>query len=459
VSVLSQIGYSGVRASQIALTATGQNIANVNTPGFSRLAPEMHSVGGQTATSIGGGVQVSSIRRLSNDFQNQQLWRASTDKNYYGTSQQYLTALEGLIHSEGSSVSVGLDNFFAALSEASSTPESIGLRQQIIGEAKQLAQRFNGLNGNIGTQLNALQGQRVAMVAEINGLSGNIAELNAEILKMESAGRDTATLRDYRENLIKDLSQYAGIRVQEVADGTLTVSLANGQPLVAGTTAGQLRVEQNLAGEQELTLVFAKTTFPLVQEGLGGSLGALYDMEYVALRPAQADLHDMAAALAQMVNDTLAGGFDLNGNPGQPLFVHTPGSTSGMLAVTALTPEQLAFSSAGQSGTGEVGNNQNLLALLELKAAKVNVAGSDVPLNDAYAGLVGRVGSASRQNKADLAAATVVAEQAQAQRDSVSAVNLDEEAVNLMAYEQAYQANMKVISTSNDLFNAVLAMF
>jgi flagellar hook-associated protein 1 FlgK len=167
----------------------------------------------------------------------------------------------------------------------------------------------------------------------------------------------------------------------------------------------------------------------------------------------------MAAALAQMVNDTLAGGFDLNGNPGQPLFVYTPGSTSGMLAVTALTPEQLAFSSAGQSGTGEVGNNENLLALLELKSAKVNVAGSDVPLNDAYAGLVGRVGSASRQNKADLAAATVVAEQAQAQRDSVSAVNLDEEAVNLMAYEQAYQANMKVISTSNDLFNAVLAMF
>ena len=137
--------------------------------------------------------------------------------------------------------------------------------------------------------------------------------------------------------------------MQEVADGTLTVSLANGQPLVAGTTAGQLRVEQNLAGEQELTLVFAKTTFPLVQDGLGGSLGALYDMEYGALRPAQADLHDMAAALAQMVNDTLAGGFDLNGNPGQPLFVHTPGSTSGMLAVTALTPEQLAFPPRGRA--------------------------------------------------------------------------------------------------------------
>lgn len=455
MSILSQIGYSGVRASQIALSATGQNIANVNTPGFSRLAPELHSLGGQTASSIGGGVQVSSIRRLSNDFQNQQLWRASTEKNYYGTSQQYLTALEGLLDSKGSSVSVGLDNFYAALSEASSTPESIALRQQILSEAKQLAQRFNGLNANIDTQLGALEGQRVAMVSEINGLSSNIAELNAQILEMESSGRDTATLRDYRENLIKDLSQYAGIRVQEAADGSLGVSLVNGQPLVAGTTAGQLQVSENLAGEQELTLVFAKTSFPLIQDGLGGSLGALYDMEYGALRPAQDDLHAMAGALAQAVNDTLAGGFDLNGNPGQPLFVYNPASTSGMLAIGTLSTQELALSSVA----GEVGNNQTLLALLGTKTTSVTVGGDAVPLNDAYAGLVGRIASASRQNQADHAAATTVAEQAQAQRDSVSAVNLDEEAVNLMAYEQAYQANMKVISTSNELFNAVLAMF
>lgn len=455
MSILGQIGYSGVRASQIALTATGQNIANVNTPGFSRLAPNLHSLGGQSSVSVGGGVQVSSIRRLSNDFQNQQLWRATTDKHYFNTNQQYLTALEGLIDSEGSSVSVGLDNFFAALSEASSTPESIALRQQIIGESKQLAQRFNGLSSNIGIQLNALQGQRVAMVSEINGLSGNIAELNAQIREMDASGRDTATLRDYRDNLVKDLSQYAGIRVQEAADGTLSVSLANGQPLVAGTTAGQLNVSENVAGEQDMTLVFAKTTFPVNQKGIGGSLGSLYDMEHGALRPAQQDLHDMASALAAMVNDTLAGGFDLDGNPGQPLFVHNPGSTSSMLEVNPLAATELAFSST----PGEVGNNRNLLALLDLKSQGITVAGNTVPLNDAYASLVGRVASASRQNQADRSAATTVAEQAQAQRDSVSAVNLDEEAVNLMAYEQAYQANMKVISTSNDLFNAVLAMF
>lgn len=465
MSILSQIGYSGVRASQIALTATGQNIANVNTPGFSRLAPEQHALGGQTPTGIGGGVQVTSIRRLASDFQNQQLWRATTEKQYYGTTQQYLGALEGLVDSEGSSISVGLDNFYAALSEASSTPESIALRQQILGEAKQLAQRFNGLNGNIGIQLEALEGQRVSMVEEINGLASNIADLNQQILEMESSGRDTATLHDYRDNLVKDLSQFVGIRVQSAADGSLTVALANGQPLVAGSTAGTLKVGENLAGEQQLSLVFAKTSFPLVQDGLGGSLGGLYDMEYGALRPAQADLHDMAGALAQRVNDTLATGYDLDGNPGQPLFSYDASSTSALLTVNDLSTRELAFSAQapGLDANGQpvpvVGDNQVLLALLETKAAKINVAGELVPLNDAYAGLVGRVASASRQNQADLAATTVVAKQAQAQRDSVSAVNLDEEAVNLMAYQQAYQANMKVIGTSNELFNAVLAMF
>ncbi|WP_256586135.1 hypothetical protein [Pseudomonas sp. Choline-3u-10] len=87
-----------------------------------------------------------------------------------------------------------------------------------ISEAKQLAQRFSGLNSNIGSRFNTLQGQRVAMVSVINGSSGNIAELNAQVREMESTRCDAATLRDYRGNLLKGLSQSAGIRMQETAD-------------------------------------------------------------------------------------------------------------------------------------------------------------------------------------------------------------------------------------------------
>jgi flagellar hook-associated protein FlgK len=315
--MLSQIGYSGLRAAQIALTTSGQNVANANTPGFSRLSPVLASLAGEGGLNVGGGVVVTSIRRMANDFQNQQLWRATTEQSYYDSGQQYLSALEGLMGGEGSSISVGLDNFFAALSEATATPGSVALRQQIINETKNLAQRFNGLSGNIDSQLRALQEQRGSMVGEINGLTSNLAALNKQIVEVSSTGGDTTALRDHRESLVQDLSKYASIRVNEVADGSLTVSLANGQPLVAGNSAGQLAISKNASGEQAIALTFAGTSFPLAQDGMGGSLGALYDTEYDTLRPNQTALHEMAGQFAQMVNDTLANGFDLDGNPGQ----------------------------------------------------------------------------------------------------------------------------------------------
>ncbi|RFA30733.1 flagellar hook-associated protein FlgK [Alkalilimnicola ehrlichii] len=455
MTVLSQIGYSGLQAAHTALTVAGQNIANVNTPGFNRLALDTHSVAGHGRLSGGGGVEVTGIRRIVNDFNNQQLWRATTDAKYHETRQTYLTALESLVDSDGSSISIGLDNLFAALSEATTAPDSIALRQQILNDAEELTQRFNGLNGNIQSQINAVHGQRQSMVNEINGISNNIAELNDRIIQLEASGRDTASLRDHRDALIKDLSELVDIRPLERADGAIDVALANGQPLVSGRRASEIEVVQTGAGEQQLVLSFAGTDFALNQQRLGGSLGALYDVEYGSLRPAQDELHDMAGAIAELFNDTITQGFDLEGNAGQELFVYNPASTTGMLTLNPLRPEELALSSEPD----EVGNSDILSQLIEIRHATIEVAGSNVPVNDAYAGLVGRVASTSRQNQADLEAAKSVQNSAQAQRDQVSAVNLDEEAINLMTYTQAYQANMRVISTSNELFASLLTMF
>lgn len=455
MSILSQIGYSGLLASQLAMNTTGQNIANAKTPGFSRLSTQMSALPGRDRLGAGGGVEVTGIRRLADDFQNQQLWRATTQEHYHEGAQQYLGALEKLMSGEGASISVGLDNFFAALSATTSTPESPALRQQIINESKSLAQRFNSLTGNIGAQLAALKEQRVAMVDEINGLTGNIAELNRQITEAQAIDGDTSALRDQRDSLVAQLSQFAKVRTHEVADGSLTVSLANGQPLVAGHSSSTLRVSLQASGEQEIALTFAGTRFPLQQDGIGGSLGALYDSEYDSLRPMNDALHDMAGQLTSMVNGLLRGGFDLGGSPGQDLFVYNPASTSGMLQVTDLNADDLALSSAA----GEVGNNGVLLQLIGLKNQTITLDGSAVTLNDAYAGLIGRVASDSRQNQADLTSAAVVTRQAQAQRDSVSAVSLNEEGINLMTYQQAYQANMKVISTAREVFDAVLAAF
>ena len=149
MSLMSQIGYSGVSAAQIALNSAAQNIANVNTPGYSRLTTQLGSVGGQGQQQVGGGVHVIGVKRMSDNFKTQQLWRATTDMHYYQAGQDYLSSLEGVMAGEGSSLGTGLNNFYAALSAASSSPGDIPLRQQILSEMKNLSQRFNGLNNNI----------------------------------------------------------------------------------------------------------------------------------------------------------------------------------------------------------------------------------------------------------------------------------------------------------------------
>ncbi|HLV15853.1 MAG TPA: flagellar hook-associated protein FlgK, partial [Pseudomonas sp.] len=212
MSLLSQIGYSGVRAAQVALTATGQNVANVNTPGYSRLGVEMGSLSGHTALSSGRGVQVNNIRRIADDFVNRQLWRATSDHGFNETRTKYLDALESLMASDGANISGGLDNFYAALSEATSTPDSIALRQQILNEAKALAMRVNGLSNNIESQLNGLRGQREAIVIELNGLTENIALLNKRITHVEASNGDAKALRDQRDALVQDLAELADVR-------------------------------------------------------------------------------------------------------------------------------------------------------------------------------------------------------------------------------------------------------
>lgn len=455
MSTLSQIAYSGLQANQLAMTTTSQNVANVNTPGFSRLAPNMVSLGGQSGLNAGGGVQVSSIRRLTGEFQNQQLWRANTEQHRYSSAQQYLGALEGLMSGDGASISIGLDQLFASLSELTVSPESIALRQQVITEAANLGRRFSGLAGNIDSQIRAVQEQREAMTVQMNGVLENLALLNQRIVAGEAVGDDTSALRDHREVLIGELSEFAGVRINEVADGSVTLSLINGQPLVVGSTASRLEVSRLANGEQGMSLSFGKTRFPLAQEQLGGAFGGLQRAEFEALRPTLDSLHDIAAALTDAFNDVLAGGFDLQGQPGEPLFVYDSGSITGMLTTTDISASQLALSSAPD----EVGNNDVLHQLLGLRLETIALDGNQVTLNDAYAGMLGRVASDSRENRAGLQSATTVRAQAQAQRDSISAVNLDEEAVNLMTYHQAYQANMQVISTANQLFADLMAAF
>src|SRR5690606_40493365 len=141
------------------------------------------------------------------------------------------------------------------------------------------------------------------------------------------------------------LAELADVRVMEAADGSFSLSLANGQPLVAGPSAAKIKLTTLASNHQEFSLEFAGTTFPMPNDGWGGQLGGLHEAEYNGLRSTQATVSEIAQGIADLFNNVLTTGFDLDGNAGQALFTYQAGSISQLLVVNDLAPKELAFSS------------------------------------------------------------------------------------------------------------------
>lgn len=451
------IAWSGLQAAQFGMSVTSMNISNVLTPGYSRQGIIQSSVVtmGQGGLSAGAGVQVDSIRRISDQYLTNQVWQSNSKANYYGINNQYLGSLEKVIGTDSTSLGTGLDDFFSALSALTEKPENEAQRQQLLNQADSLATRFNNMNDFINSQKTAISNQRDTMVGQINSLTAGIADYNKKIMEMDSTGGNSNVLRDQRDELVKQLSTYTDVKVTEDASGSYSVSMKNGQPLVSGKVAGKLSSSLDSSGNPVLSLNFSNTTFSL-NPSTGGQLGALYDYETGDLAEMQASVQGMAEAVATLFNDQLAQGFDKNGNPGKPLFTFDLTNPAGILQVNDLKPDDLALSGSPD----EQGNGDNLKALIDLKNKKVDIGGmGNMSLNEGAAAIISNVGIASKKSQSELEAAQGVYDQAQLQRNNLSAVNQDEEAINLQVYMQAYQSNVKVIATGNQIFNDLLGLF
>ncbi len=347
---LVNIGLSGLNANQVALEVTAQNVANINTPGYSRQQALMASVGDgkYNKLSPGIGVEVTSIRRVTDQFLVKQTWSTNSLASYSSGYTTAMSQLESTLGADGFSISAGLDSLNAALNDATVKPESIPYRQQIINESEALARRFNTLTESLHNQHKDMSEQRNAALNHANSLMTNIAHINKQIVEMQGTGGNPAQLMDTRDVLIGELSQIVEIKTTDQADGSMQVTLASGQPLVMGTDYGQLTSKPNPSDPYlaDLNVEFASQSFGLDQS-VGGKLGAINDYQTEILMPNQVALDDMAKAMADEYNAVLATGKDLKGNPGKPLFSYDPANPSSSLKITGISAEELAFSSDG----------------------------------------------------------------------------------------------------------------
>lgn len=437
---------SGLNAAQTVLTVTSQNIANANTPGYTRQDVVLISRTDSSPSplSAGNGVEVADILRIADDFRTATLWRATSQYGFDSQMQTLVEQVEYIIGGDELSLSTGIDTLFTAFNSAAEAPTSIAVRQQILASADALATRFNQLAGNLDMQERQISEQAEALVENINSQLANVARLNERIADIQAQGGNTAQLQDQRDLAIQTLAEYVDVRTETFADGRVNVTLAGGQPLVLGDNASTM-----VLTDGELSLDYQGQSFPVTDAG--GQLGALVAYRTDTLAGIREQLNAQASNLADTINAQLNSGYDLNGDAGADLYDYDPSAPAASLRVTDIEPEQLAFRGDGGSGNplGGTGDNTNLLAVIDLKSG----------FYDDYSGLVGDIGIQSAQVQASAQASESLLQDAQQQRDSVSGVNQDEEAIRLMEFSQHYQANAKVIGVADQIFNTLLGMF
>nr|WP_316638555.1 flagellar hook-associated protein FlgK [uncultured Roseateles sp.] len=453
---------SGAQAAQAALSSTSQNVANAMTPGYSRQGVLLSSVQPQRggAGEAGSGVAVSALLRFSDGYKNSQLWQASANLGQANSTQPYFNQLEQVMSDDTSNINKGLDDLFAALNAASVQPDSGPLREQVMTAADGLVKRFSSLQHLLDNQRNAITEQRQAGLDQINSLNRDIAKLNEQIAASRGTNINAAGLLDARDLKTDALAALVGVQVVDLPDGTRSVSLKNGQPLVAGSDAATLSV--NSSGSMDLQ--FANTQFKVLGHGLGGQLGGLDDFEQQVLKPMGQNIDELAQGITGKFNTQLKLGYQPDGTAGVDLFVYGAGG----LSLTGISASQLAFSASALPANA-AGDSKNLSALIALKHQTVNLSAFDaagqalptpvpVVMGDVYTQIVGKLGVASQQNQASLKTAQTVRDQSEENWKSTSGVNNDEEAINLMQFKQMYEANMKVIAVANQLFDSTLAM-
>ncbi len=313
---LINIGLSGVRAHQAALSTTGQNITNAAVPGYTRQRVNL-----ETETSLGTGagaqgVRVQGVERIYDQAAVNQIRLDSAAKARLDTLTEQLSQVDELLADQSINLNRGFEQFFAALHAAAGAPTSLAARQLVLSEAEGLVARFQGLDGRLRSQRDDLDRQVASEIARINQLAGSLGELNARLGPMSSGDAGTNALLDQRDELLRQLSEL--VDVKAVPDGELGMSifLGKGHPLVVGTSVSALQWEpgQGIRISGSGSDVFSAVTVR------GGSLGGLLTFREQTLDPVLDELGRLALGVAGAVNETHAQGLTLRGEFGGSLF-------------------------------------------------------------------------------------------------------------------------------------------
>jgi flagellar hook-associated protein 1 FlgK len=447
------IAVGAMLADQAALDTTSNNIANANTPGYSRQTVNFEETppveyGGQL---FGTGVEIGQITSQRNNVLQMSLDQATQQQSKYDS---YLTSMQQVQtlfnETSGTGLQSSITAFFNSLQQLSTDPSNTSLRQAVLSAAQNMAQDFNSTSSSL-TSLQQNVDQSVPQaVSQVNSLTSQIAQLNSEVSAAESTGQNAGSLVDQRNQLISQVSGIIDVSQVDAGNGNVTLTTTSGAALVVGNKSFQLTTQANpTTGFQDVYSMGKDITSTIT----GGSLGGTLQVRDSTIPSMLSSLDSLASSLENSFNSVNKAGTDLNGNPGGNFFVPPPAGGAGAAATmsVALTdPSQIAASLDGSTG-----GNANVNAMLALQ--NQGIVNGQTPIN-AYSNLVFQVGNDVASAQSEEQGVTATVQQLQNQIGSISGVSINEEAANLVQYQQAYQAAAQIASVISNLTSTAIDM-
>jgi flagellar hook-associated protein 1 len=448
---------SSLLANEGAIQVTANNIANANTPGYSRQQVNLTESAPLIIGSLvlGSGVSLESVQSVRDQVLELQIQQQLQDQGQVNAFAGGINQVQALFNeTQGSGLQNVLSQFFASLQSLSTDPTSLTLRQAVLDAGQNLADEFNSLASGLQQAQSGLDQSVPQTVGQINQLTSQIATVNAQIAQLQPGAQTASGFIDQRNQLIEQLSNLVGVSVISANDGTVTLTTTAGTPLVVEQQSFAL--QSQVDPSSGLQHVFAQGV-DITSSLTGGELGGTLQARDQAIPAVETQLDNLAAGLGSAFNAQSAAGFDLSGAPGGNFFVPfvqpSPGSNAGAAAqfgVAITDPSKIAASSDGTAGS-----NGNALALAALQNQPL-VDGQTV--TGYYASMIGSIGSQAANALSQQQAEQLVVQQLQNQQASVSGVSLDEEAANLVQFQNAYDAAARVFSIVDQLTQTAISL-
>jgi flagellar hook-associated protein 1 FlgK len=429
---------------QHALEITGQNITNVNTPGYSRQVPITRAVPPAGTTALedastprgaGAGVELAVILRAHAAWLDRSAAQVQAQTGQATVADRYATQVENLLaEPTDRGLQSVLDTLFDAFGALSSRPDDLAARDAAVRAGAAVGARFTELTGGLDRLRGDVMTQAEASVGAINQLTSQVAGLSRQIRAAQASGGSPNELLDQRDQLLGELSRRAGAVATSQQDGELVVTIG-GTEIVQGDHATALA----LASGPPLGLVAGGESVAAP----GGELGAELELANTTLPDYRSRLTGVRDALAGAVNALHQSGTDLTGAPGEAFFVP---DTSGNLVVNpalAADPRRVA------AGTGAASDGSIARRLGDLRTA----AESGVP---AYRTFVAEIGAGAREDRQALQQSQATLQQIQGMQASESGVNLDEELAQMVSLQHAYAASARLLSVYDEMLSTLI---